>query len=116
MLEEVKGRLVDLQDLLSTGDRKLRIVPDLLAKERGWRARSVGRIMVLENTTSNRRIVASHAEMLDTAYPLRSREARRWLAQPSGSMGGIWFVPPAGLHGKRESASSQRVRIVTAGT
>lgn len=76
VLEEVKARLVDLQDLLATADRKRRLVPELLARERGWRARSVGQIIVLEDTTTNRRIVASHAAIMETAYPGRTRRRR----------------------------------------
>lgn len=41
LIVEVKTRIVDVQDLLGTLDRKARVVPGLLLHERGWRAVSV---------------------------------------------------------------------------
>ena len=38
LIVEVKSTIVDLQDLVSTLDRKVRLVPKLLLAQRGWRA------------------------------------------------------------------------------
>src|SRR3990170_930241 len=38
LLVEVKTRLVDIQELLGSMDRKRRVVPALIGAERGWRA------------------------------------------------------------------------------
>ncbi|MBA3779722.1 MAG: hypothetical protein H0X16_10575 [Chloroflexi bacterium] len=74
LLVEVKTRLVDLQDLLSTFGRKLRIVPPLLAQERGWRAVNLGHLVVIADGSTNRRVVARHAAI--SAQRFRSVAAR----------------------------------------
>ena len=44
---ELKSRIADIQNLLSTTDRKARLVPPLLARECGWRAAHIERLLVL---------------------------------------------------------------------
>jgi transcriptional regulator with XRE-family HTH domain len=94
LLVEVKSRLVDLQALMLSGGRKLRVVPDLLARERGWRARCVGTVVAMPGTRFNRDAVERHAATFGAAYPARSRDVRAWLREPEGPMRGLWFVAP----------------------
>jgi hypothetical protein len=102
---EVKTSIVDVQDLVATLDRKARIVPTLLAKERGWRARAVARVVVVRDGTTERDTVRRHAATFDAAFPARTREVTRWLAQPEGVISGLWFVrfttPGGGPRGAR---------------
>jgi transcriptional regulator with XRE-family HTH domain len=103
LLIEVKSRLVDLQELLATFARKLRIVPRLLAESEGWAPIHVGRLIVLPGSRVNRAVVDRHANTFEAAFPARANAVRRWLRGPSGSISGIWFVSPAVLreHGSR---------------
>ena len=76
LIVEVKTRLLDLQDLLAGVGRKERVVPGILARERGWRPNAVGVVLVVADTSANR--MSSH----DT--PPRSRRRSRPARSPSG--------------------------------
>jgi transcriptional regulator with XRE-family HTH domain len=89
---EVKSIVPDLQAMLGSLDRKARLAP-IVARERGWRADVVGRILIIWDTRTSRRRVASHAATLAAALPAGTRGVRRWLDDPRAPrFGGIWFV------------------------
>jgi len=97
LLIEVKSRLSDLQEMLSTFARKLRIVPPLLAEQNGWRPIVIGRLIVAPGTSANRSVVAAHANMFEVSYPGRAREAQAWLRNPADPLTALWFVAPSTL-------------------
>jgi hypothetical protein len=88
---EVKSDLFDLQDLLASLDRKRRVAPLELARERGWRPAAVGVVLVVADTRTARRVVERHAAMFDAALPSRTVGVRNWLRRPVGEIRGIWF-------------------------
>ena len=92
LIIEVKSRLTDLQATFTSLARKLRIVPALVRRERGWDAKHVGRLLVMPGTTANRSIVARHAATFATHFPEGTRAVQAWLRSPTRSMGGLWFV------------------------
>jgi len=93
VIVEVKSRLTDLQDLLASLGRKVRIVPDLLSRERGWMPTSVGRMVVMPGWTANRSIVERHRAVFDATFPGRAVDVHRWLRDPSGpALAAVWFV------------------------
>ena len=92
-LIEVKTRIVDLQDLIATQDRKRRLAPTLLGDERSWQAAQVGMILVIADTHGNRLAVTRHAATFETRFPDRSWAIRRWIRTPDRDIAGIWFVP-----------------------
>jgi transcriptional regulator with XRE-family HTH domain len=92
LIVEVKTRIVDVQDLLATHGRKVRIAPLLLADEREWRPTTVGALLVVPEG-SVRKVVARHAATFASAYPARTREVRQWLRVPRGPLRGIAFLP-----------------------
>jgi hypothetical protein len=94
LIVEIKTKLLDLQDLLSTMDRKARVVPQLLVRERQWEPSAVGRLIVVEDAASTRRVVGSHGATFDAAYPSRSWSVRAWIASPQGPLSGLWFLSP----------------------
>lgn len=106
LLVEVKSRITNLQDLFARFATKLRIVPNLLAGERGWKPQAVGRLIALPGTTGNRSIVASHRDLFDASYPARAREINRWLQDPTSDLGGVWFIPPS-----RHAAGKRALRV-----
>ena len=111
LIVEVKTRIVDVQELLATFDRKCRIVPRLLATERGWRPTIIGRLLLLADGATQRRIVAAHEQTFSAVFPDRSRRARQWLRYPSGRLAALWFLSPTNpSRGNQAQPGSDRVR------
>jgi transcriptional regulator with XRE-family HTH domain len=110
LIVEVKSQIVDLQDLLSSLDRKRRLGP-ALARELGWRPLVIGAVLVLPEETQARNAVRVHRSVLDAALPARTLEVRRWLRRPDLDMRGIWFLLNiAVVDTKRRAGGSRRVR------
>jgi len=110
-LNEIKTRVVDQQDLLASNGRKRRVAPSIIAGELGWRPASIGNLLVVLDTSTNRRVVAGHPTTFASAFPARSREVRSWLARPDGPLAGLWFLSPTTMApGIRGSAGRVRVR------
>ena len=91
LIVEVKTSLNNLQELLAILDRKTRVVPGIAAAERGWRALSVGTILLVAEDSGMRRPIARHAATFSSMLPARNVEVRRWIADPAGPLRGIWF-------------------------
>jgi transcriptional regulator with XRE-family HTH domain len=92
LIVEIKSRFTDLQAMLLSLARKMRLVPDIARKELDWDALVVGRFVVAYGTTENRSVVAKHAAMFDASLPARSVAIRTWLRAPSGPIAGVWLV------------------------
>jgi len=92
LIVEVKSRFTDLQAMLLSLARKLRVVPDVARTERGWDAVNVARVVVAYGTAENRAVVAGHASTFDTSLPARAAEIRSWLRNPSRPLSGIWLM------------------------
>ena len=107
---EVKSVTPDMQAMLVGLDRKGRLAPTI-ARERGWDPVAVARILVLGDTSTNRDRLARHASTIDAALPARTREVRRWLADPAGpGIAGVLFLRddrPTGVMG----GGRHRVRV-----
>lgn len=111
LIAEIKPRLLDSQETLGTLGRKVRLVPRLLARERGWRAAHVGVALVMADLTANRAAVARHAATFGAALPQRGRSVRGWLRRPAGGLASVWFLPPSnGATGTQHRNSRKRVR------
>lgn len=111
LIVEVKTTLVDVQDLLSRLDVKLRVVPLTVAKERNWEPRCIGAVLVLPESDMARGAVARHGATFDAALPARTRQVRRWIRHPEGSLRGIWFFGNfAGAEPSARLGPVQRVR------
>lgn len=93
LVVEVKTVIGDAQELQSTLDRKVRLAPKL-ARDRGWRATSVSKLLVVVDTRSNRQQAAALAATFDTAFPARTWAVRRWIAAPTrdAPLRGLWFL------------------------
>jgi transcriptional regulator with XRE-family HTH domain len=108
LLVEVKTRFVDLQDMLATFARKIRVVPELLVESHGWQPLAVGRLIVAPGTGANRRVVEAHPAIFGATYPGKTRDAHAWVARPDGHFGGVWFVSSDVLRGNPRT--TKRVR------
>jgi transcriptional regulator with XRE-family HTH domain len=88
---EVKTRLPDLQDLLSSMDRKRRLLP-AIAKADGRKPLVFGSVLLLPEETWARNRLREFEPLFDAALPGRTVEVRKWLARPAGDLRGIWFL------------------------
>jgi transcriptional regulator with XRE-family HTH domain len=112
LIVEVKSSIVDLQDLLSTVDRKVRLVPALVAAQHGWRPTVVSKLVFAPATTRNRRIIAEHESVLHVAFPARGRDARRWVGQPAGALSALWLARIATTRADGTAARARmRIRV-----
>jgi transcriptional regulator with XRE-family HTH domain len=111
LIVEVKSRLVDLQDLLGTLDRKVRIVPAELRRERRWRTRKLGVVVVMPESSASRDAVGRHGATFAAAFPGRNREVVSWLKDPRRDLRAVWFLRPT-LPGSRNGQRTvvERVR------
>jgi transcriptional regulator with XRE-family HTH domain len=89
---EVKGSIGSMEEMHRMLDVKERLAPGLWREQFGWQPRIVGRVLILPEDRSIRRIVERHAATMATVYPARSREVRGWLRQPDRPLRGIWFL------------------------
>jgi transcriptional regulator with XRE-family HTH domain len=111
VLIELKTRVYNLQDLLSSSHRKARVVPALLRRERGWSAANLGHFLVLAETRANRSLLKRYAMSLDSAFPARTSEVKRWLKHPAGGLGGVWFLADiSGTDAGRDETRRKRPR------
>ena len=110
LIIEVKSTITDLQSMLASMSKKVRVVPGIVREEQGWRAAAVGIVLVATGTHGNRSMVARHAATFDTSLPARSHEVRSWLRRPKGSLAGVWFVSRASLPAAATAGSRARVR------
>jgi transcriptional regulator with XRE-family HTH domain len=106
LIVEVKGRIVDMQDLLASVDRKRRLVPGAARGIHGWRPLHIGTCVVASGTGANRRRIKEHAATLSVALPDGGVRARTWIADPSGPLAAVWLVEPP----DRRTTVPRRVR------
>ena len=104
LIVEVKSVVADAQGTLAPLDRKVRVAPKL-ARERGLDPRSVGRLLVVGDTSTNRRRIVRFAALFAAAVPDRGWTVRRWLSRPSGSIAGLLFLPDSTGDGTRRSTA-----------
>ena len=88
---EIKSVVPDLQAMLGTLDRKVRLAVGM-ARERGWRVDTVSRLVVVPDDRTARRRVGRHAATFEVALPSRTAAVRRWLRAPIGTLAGILFL------------------------
>ena len=100
LVVEVKSVVPDVQATLSGVDRKARLAPTI-ARERGWRVRSVSRMLVLPDDRTARRRLGQFAATFERAFPERTVALRRWMAAPDRAVAGVMFVTGATQAGTR---------------
>jgi transcriptional regulator with XRE-family HTH domain len=115
LITEVKSVVPDAGGMLSTLDRKERLAP-VICRRLAWPCRSVSTILVIGESSTTRRRVADLGALRESAFPMRGRAVRTWVASPTGSIAGLLFLPYATTRGPRRGISGcQRVRRATNG-
>jgi transcriptional regulator with XRE-family HTH domain len=104
LVVEVKSVVPDMQAMLVALDRKGRLGREI-ARDRGWTAASVTRLLVLPDDRTARRRVEALASTFRAALPARTVDVRRWLKAPVGTAHGILFLTNA-----TQASSRQPVR------
>ena len=109
LVVEVKSVVPDVQATLGALDRKERLALEI-ARQRGWRAVSVGRILVLREDRTARRRIAAHASTFGNAFPHRIAHIRSWLRSPDPlrPIRGLWFLSGSPQPTARRRAGAQR--------
>jgi transcriptional regulator with XRE-family HTH domain len=109
LIVEVKSRIQDVQAMLMSMSRKVRVVPAVVARERGWERRALGIIVAMPDSHANRAAVATHPATFDASFPARTVACRAWLKTPAGDLAGLWFLPRSPVP-TRTAGSPGRVR------
>jgi transcriptional regulator with XRE-family HTH domain len=94
LVVEVKTEITSAEETLRTHDVKVRLAPTLGAARFGARPVAVARLLVVGESSTNRRRIERLAPVLTAAYPARGIEVRQWLRQPAGRMAGLLVVSP----------------------
>jgi hypothetical protein len=92
LVGEIKTDWGSMEETLRRLDVKGRLAPKVAVDAFGFRPSIVGRVLVLPEESSARRIAAKHAETLSAALPDRGRQIRSWLRAPNGPLRGLWFL------------------------
>ena len=102
---ELKTQLVDVQGLIGSVDRYVRLAPTI-ARDLGWNLRHVSAWVILSESTTNRRRVRQHATILGNAFPADGHAMRSWLRQPTTPTRALSYLRTGG----RATAGTLRVR------
>ena len=109
LIVELKTRIVDINALMSTMDIRGR-VSRRIAREHGWDPVAIGLWVIVAPARTNARVLADHATVLRAKFPGDGRTMRRWLADPSGDVAALSFMPQVRLGNLgREVATPRRI-------
>lgn len=111
LVVEVKTELTSIEETLRTLDMKARRAREVAADRLGWRGVALSRLLVLPDTSTSRRRVARHDEVLLSVFPIRGPGVRAWLTSPAQGAGMLAFLPVTnGGRGRCGPVSRRRVR------
>ena len=108
LVVELKTEFVDINELLGTLDRKLRLAPRVAA-DRGWRPKLVSGWLIVTDTRTNRRHAARHSSLLRNRFPLDGRSLSSFLDNPMAASSGMAFWPDV----SPVNVAKDAVRILT---
>ncbi len=103
LVAEIKAAIGDVQMTLATLDRKSRLAP-LIARQRGWPAHRIARLLVLPDARTARRQIERHQATFRAALPLQGRPMLAWLRDPSDGRcaSGLVFLSLTQAPGRRQ--------------
>ena len=87
---ELKTAIADVNELVGTADRKRRLAAQV-AQERGWEPATTSLWVIVSDTSTNRRRVAAHRQMLRGLVPGDGRAMRAWLRRPAGPIAALTY-------------------------
>jgi transcriptional regulator with XRE-family HTH domain len=94
---ELKTDIADVNELMGTFDRKVRLAWSIGA-DRGWDALDVSGWVIVAPGRTNRERIAAHGAVLRAAFPMDGRGIDAWLRRPAGrcSVLSMWRNTHAG--------------------
>lgn len=107
---EVKTDMPSVEATLRKLDEKVRLAPTASRDRLGWTGKHVSRLLVMPESSTLRRRVDRHAAIFDRSLPQRAVAVRRWLAEPAGTLAGLWFLSPK-TSGVARSRTGGRERL-----
>jgi Holliday junction resolvase-like predicted endonuclease len=110
LVVEIKTELASAEETLRRLDQKRRLAPAIARERFGWSAAGASQVLVLPDVSTARRRLIRHSAIFVLALPARTAAVHRWLAQPLGTLGGVWFMS-ASDRGGRISRPSGRERV-----
>lgn len=102
---EAKSEWGSIEETLRGLDVKARLAPRIAFQAFGFRPRAVAAVLLFPEDRTARRVAERYAVTLDSAFPARAHEIRRWLKQPAGHLRGPWFLTNAPNPGQPLAAS-----------
>ena len=109
LVVELKTEIVDVQRLIGTVDRYRRLAPAVV-RDLGWQPVTVGAWVAIAESSTNRRRLHEHANVLRAAFPSDGRTIPGWLQRPSGPLAALSYLSDARV-ANRTSARSSRRRV-----
>ena len=91
LVVELKTEFTDINELMGTLDRKVRVA-GAVAASRGWTPRLVSGWVVVLDTRTNRRHAAEHSALLRSKYPADGRQLESFLRNPVRRTFGLSFM------------------------
>jgi hypothetical protein len=106
---ELKTDIADVNELVGTFDRKVRL-GGRIAQDRGWDPLTVSGWVVVAAGRTNRERIAVHGAMLRAAFPMDGRNIGAWLQRPVGKVSALstW----RNIHGGTTKAGLTSIRRV----
>jgi transcriptional regulator with XRE-family HTH domain len=105
LVVEIKTEIASAEELLRRHDEKVRLGPKLARDRFGVAPRSVSRLLVLGDRTSNRTRLARLEASVGATYPARSAAVKQWIADQSttAALHGLLLLrePDRARHGVR---------------
>jgi transcriptional regulator with XRE-family HTH domain len=114
---ELKSAVYSYEETQRRLDVKVRLAADIARERLGWAPLVVGVILIVEDTSANRRRLKSIEPLIRAGLPTAGRGVMRWLADPVGAMRGLLFLAPIHRGNVRRGAGgSSAVRVPTGGS
>jgi transcriptional regulator with XRE-family HTH domain len=92
VIVELKTAFVDINEMLGTLDRKLRLA-GAIARERGLDPATVSVWLIVLGSSTNRRHARRHCALLDARFQRDGRFLASFLRKPAGAVSGLAFWP-----------------------
>jgi hypothetical protein len=103
LVVEVKSAIGSAESTGRKLDEKARLAPAIVASREGWRPETVGRVLVVPDTTSLRRLFAREP-ILARMLPVEALAVRTWLRRPVGALAATWFLSGSSVSAGRRGS------------
>lgn len=115
LVVELKTEIVDVGELIGTFDRKLRLAGRAVA-DLGWQPAAVGACLIVAESMTNRRRVATHRATFRSFLPDGVLPLRRWLSGGTTTAGARALVFFSNDHHSNVRSAFAAARRVRAGS